>query len=33
MQYLHNEVNLTLFIVALICIKARYKLFNLKIIT
>ena len=33
MLYSHNKVNLTLFIVALICIKASYKLFNLKIIS
>ena len=33
MQYSHNKVNLALFIVALICIKASYKLFNPKIIS
>ena len=33
MQYSQNKVNLTLFIVALIYIKASYKLFNLKIIS
>ena len=34
MQYTHahNKVKLVLFIVALICIKASYKLFNFKII-
>ena len=33
MQYSHNKVNLTLFIVALVCIQASYKLFNVKIIS
>ena len=33
MQYSHNNVNLTLFIVALIHLKASYKIFNLKIIS
>ena len=33
MQYSRNKVNLTLFIVAFICIKASYKLFNLEIIS
>ena len=28
MQYSHTKVNLTLFIIALICIKASYKVFN-----